>query len=71
MHQLSAFDAEAMRAALQLPDYLTPVAMMGLGYGEVNESTPTDLVKMEAARKERSRKPLEEIVIEVGQHFKS
>lgn len=71
MHQLSAFDADAMRADLQLPHYLTPVAMMGLGHGEVNDETPADLAEMDAGRKERSRKPLEEIVIEVGQQFKA
>lgn len=71
MHQLSAFDADAMRTELQLPDYLTPVAMMGLGYGEVNDATPADLAEMEAGRKERTRKPLEEIVIGVGEQFKS
>lgn len=71
MHQLSAFDGEAMRSQLELPEYLTPVAMMGIGHGEITDQTPSDLAEMEAGRSERSRKPLEDIVIRVGETFKS
>lgn len=69
MHQLSAFDADAMKEQLQLPDFLTPVAMMGIGKGQIHNATPADLVELETSRATRSRKDLSEIVISVGETF--
>ena len=69
MHQLSAFDAAAMKDQLQLPDFLTPVAMMGIGKGQINDATPADLIELETSRATRTRKDLSELVVRVGEHF--
>lgn len=69
LHQLSAFDAEALKRDLRLLDALEPIAMMGIGKGAITEATPQDLVEMEEGRKVRERKPLSDLVKSLSEPF--
>lgn len=69
VHQLSAFDAEALKRDLRLLDALEPIAMMGIGKGAITEATPQDLVEMEEGRKVRERKPLSDLVKSLSEPF--
>lgn len=69
MHQLSAFDASALKTKLALPESFEPIAMMGIGRGGAAENTPPELKEMEAGRANRERKPLTDLVKSVGEVF--
>lgn len=71
LHQLAGFDKDKLKAEMNLPDAFEPIAMMGIGKGKVDASTPPDLAEMEAGRAHRERKPLEAIVKKVGETFAS
>lgn len=69
MHQLSAFDANGLKSACNIPDPIVPIAMFGIGKTGRTDTTSDDLMEMEAQREKRERKPLAEILISPDQTF--
>ena len=64
VHQMGGYDAQKARAAFQIPDAYTPMAMIAVGY----QASP-DVLDEETKAKElrpRSRKPLETHFFEGG-----
>jgi len=64
VHQMGGFDAAKARAAFDIPEEYTPMAMIAVGY----QASP-DVLDEETKAKElkpRSRKPLEDLFFEGG-----
>ena len=61
-HQMGGFDIEAAKTAFAIPESVTPMAMLALGYQGRLEDLDPDFV--EAEQQQRLRKPLDEIVFE-------
>lgn len=63
-HQMGGFDATAAKSALGIPENVTPMAMMAVGYQGRIENLDKDFVGAEQAV--RVRKPVDEIMFENG-----
>lgn len=63
MHQMAGFDQDKARKDLNIPDGYEPVAMIGVGYRTSAEELDDESLK-KRENKERTRKPLEEVVFE-------
>ena len=61
VHQMGGFDADAIRAAFDLPADVTPVSAIAIGRWDPGADLPADLAEREQAA--RGRTPLDTIVI--------
>jgi nitroreductase len=61
-HQMGGFDLDAARTAFAIPDSVTPMAMMAVGYQGRIENLDAGFV--EAEQQARARKPVDKIVFE-------
>lgn len=58
-HQMGGFDADGLRSAFAIPERVTPMAMIALGYALPEDRIPESLREREYAP--RARRPLEEL----------
>ncbi len=61
-HQMGGFDLDAARTAFAIPDSVTPMAMMAVGYQGRIENLDAGFV--DAEQQARARKPVDKIVFE-------
>lgn len=64
VHQMGGFDVNAARDVFGIPDSVTPMAIMALGYQGLIEDLNETFVEQEQAA--RTRKPVEDVVFEGG-----
>ncbi len=58
-HQMGGFDADKARAAFNIPERYTPMAMVSIGYQAPIETLEGEVLTRETAP--RSRRPLDEL----------
>ena len=63
-HQMGGFDVAAARTRFDIPESVTPMAMIALGYQGKVEALDEAFVELEQAA--RARKPVEDVVFEDG-----
>ena len=69
MHQLAGFDAVQLHREMQLPDFLKPITMIGIGRQAKAGQDLEKWIEMDNNRQQRTRKPLEDLVIKPGKSF--